>query len=56
MEKDIEKEEGGPLGRIFRSLSQGVRPASSGLVDTALAKKEAQELYDVYILKFKSLN
>jgi len=56
MEKDIEKEEGGPLGRIFRSLSQGVRPASSGSVDTALAKKEAQELYDVYILKFKSLN
>ena len=56
MEKDIEKEEGGPSGRIFRSLLQGVRPASSGSVDTALAKKEAQELYDVYILKFKSLN
>lgn len=45
MEKDIEKEEGGALGRIFRSLSQGVRPASSS-VDSELAKKEAQELYD----------
>ena len=55
MEKDIEKEEGGPLGRIFRSLLQGVRPASSGSVDTALVKKEAQKLYDVCIIKFESL-
>ena len=51
MDKDIEKEEGGALGRIFRSLAQGVRPAS-GPVNTDLAKKEAQELYDVNIKIF----
>lgn len=46
LEKDLEREEGGALGRIFRSLAQGVRPQSA-IVDNALAKKEAQELYDV---------
>ena len=51
--KDLDKvladEEGGDLGRIFRSIANGRRPAntSSG-VDNDLAKKEAQELYNVH--------
>jgi hypothetical protein len=51
LDKDIEKEEGGALGRIFRSLAQGVRPASNG-IDQELAKREAQELYDVCLMIF----
>ena len=55
MEKDIDKviRVDEPLGRIFRSLLQGMRPASSGSVDTALAKKEAQKLYDIFIHNVK---
>lgn len=45
LEKDMENEKGGHVGRIFRSLTQGTRPLNAG-VDIALAKKEAQELYD----------
>jgi hypothetical protein len=46
LDKDIAHEEGGPLGRIFRSIASGNRP-ENGAVDNNLAKKEAQELYDV---------
>lgn len=45
LEKDIKSEEDGPLGRIFRSLASGDRP-SGRAVDQALAKAEAQQLYD----------
>jgi annexin A7/11 len=46
LDKDFSNEEGGHLGRIFRSIVQGGRP-DSGYVDHELAKKEAQELYQV---------
>ena len=46
--KDVEEEQGGDLGRVFRSLVSGNRDASV-YVDSNLAKKEAQELYDVRI-------
>ena len=46
LEKDFEKEEGGPLGRIFRSIVSGGRAENAGY-DNKLAEKEAQELYDV---------
>jgi hypothetical protein len=46
LDKDIAHEEGGHLGRIFRSIASGNRSDSRN-VDNDLAKKEAQELYDV---------
>jgi len=46
MEKEIAGEQGGDLGRVFRSIASGNRDDSFDL-DLALAKKEAQELYDV---------
>lgn len=45
LDKDMAKEEGGPLGRIFRSITSGGR-AENRAADLNLAKKEAQELYD----------
>jgi annexin A7/11 len=45
LDKDIEDEQNGPLGRIFRSIVSGGRPDNSS-VDYGLAEKEAQELYD----------
>lgn len=41
------REEGGLLGRIFRSLTSGGR-AENRAVDHNLAKQEAQALYDVF--------
>jgi hypothetical protein len=51
MEKEIAGEQGGDLGRVFRSLATGNRDTSLNL-DIGLAKKEAQELYDVSSLFF----
>lgn len=45
LESDLEEEEGGDLGRIFRSLAAGGRGENHGF-DQELVKKEAQELYD----------
>ena len=49
LDRDVDKETSGNFGRIMRSVVQGERPVS-GRVDIALAKKEAQELYDVRLL------
>ena len=46
LEEDLKGEEKGWLGRIFRSIASGGRPTDSN-VDSGLAQKEAQELYDV---------
>ncbi len=40
------EEDSGHLGRIFRSIIVGGRP-DSGFVDSELAQKEANELYNV---------
>lgn len=45
MDKEVAGEQGGDLGRVFRSLATGNRDGS-GNVDLGVAKKEAQELYD----------
>lgn len=45
LEKDIEKEESGHLGRILRSLASGGRERSQEM-NMELAKSEAKELYD----------
>ena len=45
LEKEVADEQGGDLGRVFRSIASGTRDDSLDL-DIALAKKEAQELYD----------
>lgn len=47
LDKDMAREEGGLLGRIFRSLTSGGR-AENRAVDHNLAKQEAQALYDVF--------
>jgi hypothetical protein len=46
LDQDIAHEEGGVLGRIFRSLAAGGR-SESRQVDQELAKKDAEGLYDV---------
>ena len=46
LDEDIRGEEGGPIGRIFRSIAAGGRPTGSN-VDSQLAKQESQQLYDV---------
>jgi len=46
LEHDIANEQNGDLGRLFRSLISATRPSSDS-IDFDLAKKEAQELYDV---------
>lgn len=52
MEKDVNGEQSGDLGRVFRSLASGNRDITMDL-DLSLAKKEAQELYDVkYLIYF----
>jgi len=56
--KDLDEamrgEEGGKLGRIFRSIAAGNRAEATddSDVDCALAEKEAQELYDAGAGKF----
>ena len=45
---DVAGEQGGDLGRVFKSIASGFRDDSLEC-DQALAKKEAQELYDVYM-------
>ncbi len=45
LENDLSGEANGELGRIFQSLSQGTRATDGPNYD--LARKEAQELYDV---------
>ena len=55
LDKDIGKEESGPLGRIYRSLVNAGRSTSKN-VDLDLAKKEAQELYDVIYTDYINLN
>jgi annexin A7/11 len=50
LDKDLKGEEGGPLGRIFRSVAGGNRAHTAVGVDNNLAQKEAQELYDVIII------
>ena len=49
LDQDIAEEQGGYLGRIFRSIIQGGRP-DSGYVDNNLAKQEALELYKVKVI------
>ncbi|CAF1076869.1 unnamed protein product [Brachionus calyciflorus] len=51
LEKDIEGECNGNLGRILRSLASAGR-STSHKIDQSLAKKEAQELYDAGEGKF----
>ncbi len=46
LEKEVADEQGGDLGRIFRSIASGNRDDTNSC-DLVLAKKEAQELYDV---------
>ena len=46
MENDLRHEERGDLGHLFRSVISAERPSTNS-VDNDLAKKEAQELYDV---------
>jgi hypothetical protein len=46
LDEDIRGEQGGPLGKIFRSIAGGGRSTESS-IDNELAKKEAQALYDV---------
>jgi len=46
LQEDLKSEQGGDLGRIFRSLTTATREVSTGRVDQTLAAKEAQELYD----------
>ena len=55
LDKDLKGEEGGPLGRIFRSIASGNR-ASGNSVDQNLAKTEAQALYDVTFTSIIKLN
>lgn len=45
LDKDIANEEGGALGRIFRSLASGGR-SENGNFDLNQAQKDAQDLYD----------
>jgi hypothetical protein len=51
LNEDMANEEGGPLGRIFRSISSGGR-GQEKRADQELAQKEAQELYDAGEGKF----
>ena len=46
LEHDIASEDSSDFGRILRAIASGGRPENRGY-DEALAKKEAQELYDV---------
>jgi hypothetical protein len=46
LDKDISHEEGGVLGRLFRSLASAGRSQSIH-VDYAQAKHEAEQLYSV---------
>ena len=48
--EDIKSEQSGDLGRLLVSLASGGRD-NSQTVDIQLARKEAQELYDVRLLK-----
>ena len=52
LDKDFSNEEGGHLGRIFRSIISGGR-SDSNQVDSELAKKEALELYKVWFVFYK---
>jgi hypothetical protein len=47
LSEEVSGEEGGDFGKILRSISTGNRDDSHH-VDPDLAKKEAQELYDVF--------
>jgi len=51
LESDIAEEQSGDLGKLFRALATAARPASNN-VDSQLAEKEAQELYDAGAGKF----
>ncbi len=46
LEEEVAGEQGGDLGRVLRSIASGNRDDSFD-TDLNLAKKEAQELYDV---------
>jgi hypothetical protein len=46
LESELNNEEKGPLGNIFRSLASGDRPSGNN-VDSALAQEEAQQLFNV---------
>ena len=46
LDKDLSDEEGGPLGKIFRSIA-GAGRAENMSVDMNIAQKDAQDLYDV---------
>jgi hypothetical protein len=48
--EDIQSEQSGDLGRLLVSLASGGRDNSQS-VDIQLARKEAQELYDVKSFK-----
>lgn len=51
LEHDIASEDSSDFGRILRAIASGGRPQNRGY-DEALAKKEAQELYDAGVGKF----
>lgn len=51
LDKDIKGEEGGPLGKIMRSVASGGRSGDKN-ANHEMAKKEAQELYDAGAGKF----
>lgn len=46
LENDLSNEERGDFGRLIRAIISAERPQSND-VNNDLAKKEAQELYDV---------
>lgn len=49
LEADLKNEQGGDLGRIFRSIASGGRAENHGF-EPDMVKKEAQNLYDVSFL------
>ena len=49
LDKDIQDEQNGPLGRMFRSLVNANRPYNEQ-IDTDLAEREAKEIFAVCTL------
>jgi hypothetical protein len=46
IEADLRNEQGGDLGRLYRSIASGGRSENHGY-DQNLVKSEAQQIYDV---------
>lgn len=51
LEKEIESEAGGDFGKVLRLITSGSRAADSTPVDTDLAKKESEQLYQAGLAK-----